>query len=109
MAAWGFRYTTVISWAKDRFGLGQYFRGQTEQCLFGVRGNLPYKRDDLGKRMQGTTLITAPRTVHSRKPDELMRLAERVSHGPRIELFARERVVGWDAWGDEIKDAAVGL
>ncbi|KKK78409.1 hypothetical protein LCGC14_2843830, partial [marine sediment metagenome] len=22
---------------------------------------------------------------------------------PRIELFARERVVGWDAWGNEVE------
>ncbi len=43
MEAWGFKYKTTITWAKDRFGLGQYFRGQTEHCLFGVRGVLPYK------------------------------------------------------------------
>ena len=41
MGAWGFEYRTVITWGKDRFGLGQYFRGQTEQCLFGIRGMLP--------------------------------------------------------------------
>lgn len=23
---------------------------------------------------------------------------------PRIELFARQRVPGWDAWGDEIEE-----
>ena len=23
---------------------------------------------------------------------------------PRIELFARERAPGWDAWGDEIQE-----
>lgn len=28
MEAWGFEYKTMITWAKDRFGLGQYFRGQ---------------------------------------------------------------------------------
>ena len=22
--------------------------------------------------------------------------------GPRIELFARERIPGWDCWGDEV-------
>ena len=43
MKAWGFDYKTVITWVKDRQGLGQYFRGLTEHCLFGVKGNLPYK------------------------------------------------------------------
>ena len=45
MQAWGFKYKTMITWTKDRFGLGQYFRGITEHCLFGVKGTLPYKVD----------------------------------------------------------------
>lgn len=100
MKAWGFNYKTTITWAKDRFGLGQYFRGQTEHCLFGVRGVLPYKTIDK-KRQQGTTLITAPRGEHSVKPEEMRQMIERVSYGPFIELFARRRVPGWDAWGNE--------
>ena len=54
MEAWGFDYKTMITWVKDRIGLGQYFRGMTEHCLFGVRGFLPYKILD-GKRQQGRT------------------------------------------------------
>lgn len=34
--AWGFEYITTITWMKDRPGLGQYFRGITEHCLFAV-------------------------------------------------------------------------
>jgi len=102
MGAWGFRYITAITWAKDRFGLGQYFRGQTEHCLFGVRGRLPYKIID-GKRQQGTTLIQAPRREHSHKPDEMRTLIERVSYPPYIELFARSATsVNWDTWGNEV-------
>lgn len=41
MERWGFRYITAITWAKTSFGLGNYFRGQTEHILFGVRGSLP--------------------------------------------------------------------
>ena len=106
MKAWGFTYKTTITWGKDRFGLGQYFRGQTEHCLFGVRGNLPYKIDD-GKRQQGRTLILALRTEHSRKPEEMRQMIEKVSYEPYIELFAREQAVGWDAWGDEIKQPVI--
>ena len=103
MSKWGFRYVTTITWAKDRVGLGQYFRGQTEHCLFGVRGALPYKTIG-GKRQQGATLINAPRREHSRKPDEMRAMIERVSYPPYIELFARQRACGWDAWGNEIAD-----
>ena len=101
MKAWGFTYKTVITWGKDKFGLGQYFRGKSEHCLFGVRGNLPYKTAD-GKRQQGETLILSPRRKHSQKPDEMRLMIEKVSYAPSIELFARDRFEGWDAWGNEI-------
>ena len=32
--AWGFEYVTLITWMKDRQGLGQYYRGLTEHCIF---------------------------------------------------------------------------
>jgi len=101
MKAWGFDYKTVITWTKDRFGLGQYFRGITEQCLFGVKGCLPYKIVD-GKRQQGTTLIHAPKTEHSKKPGEMYGIIEKVSYPDYIELFARNARSGWDAWGNEL-------
>lgn len=101
MSAWGFRYVTCITWVKDRIGLGQYFRGQTEQLLFGVRGKPGYKLVN-GKRQQGTTLIQAPRGAHSAKPEEAYRLIEKVSSGPFIELFARSKRPGWTSWGNEV-------
>jgi len=104
MEAWGFRYVTAITWLKDGVaGLGQYFRGKTEHCLFGVLrggGVLPYKSLNC-KRAQGITGFTAPRREHSRKPEEMRQMIERVSYDPRIELFARETFSGWDNWGNE--------
>lgn len=101
MKAWGFVYKTAITWGKDKFGLGQYFRGQTEHCLFGVKGNLPYKVIN-GKRKQGRTLILAPRKEHSKKPAEMREFIELVSYAPYIELFARDYTPNWDVWGDEV-------
>lgn len=63
MEAWGFRYVTMITWLKDRAGLGQYFRGITESCLFGIKGHPSYKIGADGKRCQGLTGFTAPRTA----------------------------------------------
>jgi len=102
MKAWGFRYVTKITWMKDSIGLGQYYRGLTEDCLFGVKGNLPYKIID-GKRQQGKTGFYAPKTTHSEKPVEMRKMIERVSYEPRIELFARQKATGWDCWGNEVK------
>ena len=100
----GFRYVTVLTWAKGemvndeivpgRIGLGQYFRGQTEQLLFGVRGQLPAIE-------KGKTLIVAPRGRHSQKPAAAYEMIERVSPGPRLEMFARSVRDGWTAWGNE--------
>ena len=96
MEAWGFRYVTNFVWVKERFGLGYYFRGQHELCLFGVKGNLkPIKRNV-------RSVLWAEKTKHSRKPKEARELIKDMAHPPMIELFARERFEGWDSWGNEI-------
>lgn len=120
MEAWGFRYVTCITWGKVKIdvtfddpvtvqtGLGQYYRGASEQLLFGVRGSPPYRTDAVtGKRAQGKTLVLAPRGAHSAKPDVFRQTIKRVSHGPFIELFAREAVPGWDNWGNTIETEVV--
>lgn len=100
--AWGFVYVTMITWQKDRIGLGQYFRGNTEHCIFATTTKrLPYKILE-GKRQQGITGFIAERNEHSKKPDEMRKMIELVSYEPRIELFARQEFDGWDSWGNEV-------
>jgi N6-adenosine-specific RNA methylase IME4 len=95
----GFRYVTNAAWAKDRFGLGQYLRGQHELCLFGVMGKLPALNRSQSTLIGGGLL---PRRKHSQKPSESHDLFEAVSPGPRLEMFAREHRPGWDVWGNEV-------
>jgi len=92
-----FRYITNIVWVKDKFGLGQYFRGQHELCLFGRYGEtlLPKVRNI-------PTVLFAERTKHSKKPEEMYKIIEKISYPPRLELFARTTREGWDSWGDEL-------
>jgi N6-adenosine-specific RNA methylase IME4 len=106
----GLDYKTNIAWVKSKddgeslqIGLGQYFRGSHELCLFGVKGNLPYRTRSDGKRATIPTVIIAPRTEHSRKPDEIYRACEQVSHPPYLELFARRRREGWESRGNEVE------
>jgi N6-adenosine-specific RNA methylase IME4 len=108
MKKWRFDYTTTITWVKDRFGLGQYFRGITEHCLFGVKGMIPYKVID-DKRQQGVTVINASRTEHSTKPEEMRRMIEKVSSGEKIELFARRKTLNWDSWGNQIDESSLEI
>ncbi len=98
----GFRYITNIVWAKSRFGLGRYFRGQHEICLFATKGRGWGCRTDLNNvsSLLGKDLISPSR--HSAKPAEMYDLIETRSEGPYIELFARNKRPGWNSWGDEI-------
>ena len=97
----GFRYITCITWMKDRQGLGQYYRGLTEHCLFAVKGMVPYKILN-GKRQQGVTGFIESKTIHSRKPIKMREMIEKVSYPPYLELFGREKHSGWDVCGDEL-------
>ena len=99
---WGFEYVTIVTWQKDRFGLGQYYRGLTEHCIFAAtKKRLPYKSVN-GKRAQGVTGFYEPKTIHSRKPKKMREMIEHVSYEPRIELFARQHFEAWDCWGNEV-------
>jgi len=99
MERWGFRYITALTWPKPSFGMGNYFRGQTEHLLFGVKGSQPLKRKD------ASTLLPQWKrgsNGHSSKPEELYAFIETCSPGPYLELFARKRHEGWVAWGAEV-------
>ncbi len=99
LAALGFRYVTMRTWAKDRFGLGQYYRGQTEHVLFGVRGRLKSKVKTQSTLIGGGIV---PRGRHSEKPQVFYDETELVSPGPYLEMFARKDRLGWTTWGNEV-------
>lgn len=93
--AWGFRYITCLTWVKPSFGMGNYFRGSTEQVIFAVRGSQPLKRHDVG------THFEAPRgNGHSAKPEEFYSLVESCSYAPFIDIFGRRERKGWSVWGE---------
>jgi len=104
MDAWGFSYRTcAFDWIKtykngqSYCGLGHWTRQGTEPCLFGRRGNV--KRRDKNVYQQ----IFAPIGKHSEKPPETReRIIRLCGDLPKVELFARQRFEGWDAWGNEI-------
>ena len=103
MDSWGFKYKTIaFCWSKytsngrEVANLGQWTLGNIELCLLGTRGHP--KRVDRTVRQ----LVRAERTIHSRKPEEVRRRIEQLfGDVPRIELFARGKVPGWDVWGNE--------
>lgn len=93
--AWGFDYSTTLTWCKKPRGLGPggAFSMTTEFVLFARRGKLAHKQ------RVDSTWWQWPRAAHSVKPSAFGDLVEQVSPGPYVELFARAPRLGWDAWG----------
>ena len=96
--AWGFRYVTQAVWDKERLGMGYWFRGQHELILVGVRGKVSPPIPGVRR----SSVFRAPRGRHSAKPTEVRdHIAAAFPDARKVELFARVRVPGWDAWGNE--------
>jgi N6-adenosine-specific RNA methylase IME4 len=102
-AAWGFQYKTLITWVKTTAdgdpsggGMGWFFRGCTEHVIYATRG-----RAGIPAELREPNVIMAPRLRHSEKPPEFMWMVERVTTGRRLEMFARTRRKGWEAWGNQ--------
>ena len=97
--AWGFQYKSCLVWIKPQLGMGNYWRVSHEYLLLGVRGGLPF-RDRTCR-----SWLSAPRTVHSRKPFAVRALIERVSPGPYLELYGREDHPnsGWTVYGNQVE------
>lgn len=97
MEAWGFEYKSCFVWVKPQMGIGNYWRVSHEFMLLGIRGDAPF----LAKNEMSWAEL--PRGRHSAKPDDIRKRIEKVSPGPRIELFARDAFEGWSAWGNQTK------
>lgn len=103
--AWGFEFKTMKGFVwrklttnnKEAFGMGNYTRANTEDCLFALRGK--FKRQDAGIRQ----IVHAKVREHSQKPDVVRDLLVQLCGDvPRIELFARTETPGWSCWGNGI-------
>jgi N6-adenosine-specific RNA methylase IME4 len=98
MEARGFAYKTHFVWDKVEPGTGFWNRNQHELLLVGTRGDIPAP----AAGTQWPSLIAAPKGAHSEKPDWAYELIEHhFPNLPKIELNARRRRDGWDAWGFE--------
>ena len=102
---WGFKYKTVaFTWIKQNkisdgyfTGMGYWTRCNPEQCLLATKG----KPKRLSKSVRQLTISRLEN--HSKKPDCVRnKIVELCGDLPKIELFARQKVEGWDSWGNEV-------
>ncbi len=103
---WGFYYKTVaFNWIKTarksgipNCRLGYWTLGGSELCLLGIKGKMKPIRHNIRQ------VVLHHRIGHSVKPDIFRdNIVELFGDLPRIELFARQKVDGWDCWGNEVK------
>jgi N6-adenosine-specific RNA methylase IME4 len=95
--AWGFKPSTLLTWCKRPIGMGVggAYALTTEHVLFARRGTGAFEQ------REPTSWWEWPRGKHSAKPEAFLDMVERVSPGPRLEMFARRARFGWDYWGNE--------
>ena len=101
---WGFEYkTNAFTWVKkykngDNFmGMGRWTRANAEICLLATKGKP--KRVNAGVRQ----IIESVPEKHSKKPDIVRdKIVELCGDLPRLEMFARNKSVKWETWGNEV-------
>ena len=103
--SWGFKYKTIaFCWNKQTkngkwvSNMGRWTMGNIELCLLATRGH--------PKRICRNVkqLVIAERKRHSEKPAEVRnRIVMLMGDLSCIELFARQKTKGWDAWGNEVE------
>ena len=100
LKAWGFAYSTIaFVWDKQRVNPSFYTMSQCEICIVGKKGKIPQPRGVRNIRQ----FVSEMRGKHSAKPAEVRKRIELMfPEQKKLELFAREKVDGWDRLGNEI-------
>lgn len=100
LRAWDFTPKTGMVWDKVQHVFGSYVSIRHEHLIIATRGSCTPDRP--------TPMIDSVQTirrgdVHSAKPEDFRKHIERLYDGPYLELFARERVEGWTAFGNDAR------
>lgn len=95
----GFNFIKTNKVATDTlfFGMGNWTRSNSEICLLATKGS--------PKRISASihSVIMSPIEAHSKKPDIIRtKIVQLMGDLPRIEIFGRIPVDGWDVIGNEI-------
>ncbi len=97
---WGFKYMDFIAWDKE---IGVPVNGiyrSVEWLIYAYRGKMGINKK--GKFIN--TMQREKRGVHSRKPNIVYEVLKNNTQEPRIDIFARKRHEGFDAYGNEVEN-----
>lgn len=95
---WGFKYHCLLTWDKTN-GIGlNGFQRKTEFVVYGYKGKMGIDRSN-GRYIP--TLFKEKLTSHSVKPNIFYELIRTRTKEPRIDIFNRRNIFGFDGWGNE--------
>jgi N6-adenosine-specific RNA methylase IME4 len=92
---WGFRDVSILTWKKDRIGLGSWLRSQSEFCIMCVKGS------PVVNLSNQSTIIEGKLREHSRKPDAFYSMVDSLCVGTKLDYFSREQRNDWDTFGND--------
>ena len=96
---WRFKYQRCITWDKGNGIVNNGFANHTEFLLYAYCG-----RNQIRYKKPMSTIQRYKRRKHSEKPHGIYAKIMVRTPEPRIDIFARRRHVGFDAYGDEVDD-----
>lgn len=96
--AWGFKYKSSFVWDKVGHNMGHYNSVRHELLLVCTKGSCTPDNLKLFDSVQ-----SIERTEHSKKPNEFRQIIETLYPiGNKLELFGREKIKGWEVFGNEL-------
>lgn len=99
--AWGFTPKTGIVWDKVEHNVGSYVSVRHEHLIIATRGSAA--TPDRPTPMFDSVVTERRQGAHSAKPATFRKMIERMYDGPYLELFGREKVDGWDVFGNDAR------
>ena len=101
LECWGLAYSFTMTWVKNggiQTPVSPKFNA--EWCIVGRKGKPKFS--DIKAFM---TANVWARGAHSEKPEEFYDLLRRVTPRPRLDIFGRRQIAGFDSWGDQAPEA----
>jgi N6-adenosine-specific RNA methylase IME4 len=101
--AWGAEPIITLTWRKPGLGAGR-FRCNTEHIVVARKGSRhgnPFGRGGRYQQATNGTCFDWPRGIHSQKPAAFFDLVDKLSPGPKLEMYARGPREGWTVWGNQ--------
>jgi len=96
--AWGFKYKASFVWDKIKHVMGHYNSVRHEFLLVATKGSCT---PEVMKLFD--SVVSEERTEHSAKPETFRTIINTLyPSGNRIELFARNKTEGWNAYGNQL-------